>query len=223
MNKMTHCLALPLLLVALGCDVDPFCIFCPDGPSRDGGPSRDATRPEGGREGCIPTPEECNAVDDDCDDEIDEDVTGTGAVCGVDEGPCETGIQACQDGHGQNLEASKRAGEVRRTYLRKGCNIGGRCASEVGSCQRHDGDVRHMSEKRAVTKPRALSLLRKREGAHDARGITKGQVGCRLAPHHRRHFTKERFIPHADSRKRVDNIGDITRPELGGVFLLRNS
>ena len=80
-----------------------------------------------------------------------------------------------------------------------------------------------MSEKRAVTQSRALSLLRKREGANYARCITKGQIGCRLAPHHRRHFTKECFVPDADSRESIDDVGDVAGAQLGSILCLRNT
>ncbi|HRI72005.1 MAG TPA: MopE-related protein, partial [Polyangium sp.] len=44
-------------------------------------------------------PEACNGVDDDCDGVIDNNATGVGAQCGqTNVGPCEYGMQQCQNG-----------------------------------------------------------------------------------------------------------------------------
>ena len=45
-----------------------------------------------------PETEECNAIDDNCDGDIDEDFTGSGAICGIDTGVCQTGTQICTGG-----------------------------------------------------------------------------------------------------------------------------
>ncbi|HEU0035142.1 MAG TPA: MopE-related protein [Kofleriaceae bacterium] len=48
---------------------------------------------------CIPAPESCNDLDDDCDTRIDEDFTDKGAACTAGEGACATdGHYVCQAG-----------------------------------------------------------------------------------------------------------------------------
>ncbi len=45
----------------------------------------------------LPTVEDCNNLDDDCDTETDEGLT-SGATCGTDEGECEAGTNRCVSG-----------------------------------------------------------------------------------------------------------------------------
>jgi hypothetical protein len=44
-----------------------------------------------------PTDEECNGLDDDCDEDVDEGLVG-GDVCGTDVGECTAGTEQCVDG-----------------------------------------------------------------------------------------------------------------------------
>ena len=45
-----------------------------------------------------PTVEVCNGKDDDCDGQIDNDITGIGAACGNATPPCSAGVTACVGG-----------------------------------------------------------------------------------------------------------------------------
>ena len=83
-----------LLLLAAGCDLEPYCLNCPsaggdgglagDGSVRDG----QVVRPDGGGDAgvCVPLDEElCNEEDDDCDGTVDEgfDLTSDPRNCGA--------------------------------------------------------------------------------------------------------------------------------------------
>ncbi len=48
--------------------------------------------------GVGPSPELCNASDDDCDGTVDEGDPEAGALCGTDEGRCAPGVQECRMG-----------------------------------------------------------------------------------------------------------------------------
>lgn len=48
--------------------------------------------------GVGPTAETCNAIDDDCDTMVDEQVPGEGVACGSGMGPCSDGMTKCIDG-----------------------------------------------------------------------------------------------------------------------------
>ncbi len=43
-----------------------------------------------------PKPEICDGKDNDCDGTIDDNISGSGAACGVDTGACQKGTMACQ-------------------------------------------------------------------------------------------------------------------------------
>jgi hypothetical protein len=94
-----------------GCEVDPYCLFCP--PADDGGPDAgDAdAAPDGGDAGhdadqdfeCNPDAEEvCNGRDDDCDDEVDEgfDLSSDPRNCGACGVACNlpNAFNGCVDG-----------------------------------------------------------------------------------------------------------------------------
>lgn len=51
--------------------------------------------------GVGPTVETCNAIDDDCDGKIDEEVPGVGDTCGGGTGPCGEGTMRCIEGQMQ--------------------------------------------------------------------------------------------------------------------------
>ena len=48
--------------------------------------------------GAGPTAEQCNAIDDDCDAKVDEQVPGEGVACGGGTGPCSGGMTKCISG-----------------------------------------------------------------------------------------------------------------------------
>jgi hypothetical protein len=100
----------------LGCEIDPYCVSCPEG-ELDAGGGRDALELDVGRPDapvvCVPGAEErCNAADDDCDERIDEgiDLDTSLEHCGACDrvcapsgafGRCEAGacrIDACDVG-----------------------------------------------------------------------------------------------------------------------------
>jgi len=45
-----------------------------------------------------PVPEQCNALDDDCDGAVDEELPRAGESCGSDEGQCQRGVSGCVHG-----------------------------------------------------------------------------------------------------------------------------
>ena len=46
----------------------------------------------------VPSNEDCNGLDDDCDGATDEALPGIGDVCGSNAGDCRPGVRACADG-----------------------------------------------------------------------------------------------------------------------------
>jgi hypothetical protein len=86
-----RCLALVALL--------PSCILIDDFDFEEADGPPDAAVPGEGNDGCTPSPEVCNGVDDDCDGTTDEDPTecafeNASTACG----PGGCGIGACQEG-----------------------------------------------------------------------------------------------------------------------------
>jgi hypothetical protein len=59
--------------------------------------------------GDLPSPEQCDNVDNDCDTNVDEGDPGGGARCGTDVGECISGAERCVDGA---LECVGAVGEV---------------------------------------------------------------------------------------------------------------
>jgi hypothetical protein len=65
------------------------------GPDMDQGPGpMEAAATEGYV--CVPQSEICNGVDDDCDGEVDNGLSG--GICGTDVGECKTGTLLCEEG-----------------------------------------------------------------------------------------------------------------------------
>ncbi len=95
----------------LGCQAEISSIGAPDGFVIDGRASDVAAADGGGGErdaggdagppACVPTAEQCNGVDDDCDGTVDEGCacsSGESRPCGSDVGQCAQGTQGCSDG-----------------------------------------------------------------------------------------------------------------------------
>lgn len=95
-------------------EAGPLGPFCMDGEERFCYPGPDGTKNVGlchaGRETCseevfgpcegmvVPSQEDCNGLDDDCDGQVDEEclcTSGDTQACGTDLGECEPGSQAC--------------------------------------------------------------------------------------------------------------------------------
>ncbi len=85
-----------------------------------------------------PAAEECNGQDDDCDGEVDEDLS---RACGTDEGACRQGTQACRDGRWGQCEGA--VGPQQETCNNADDDCNGQvddippvpCGSDVGLCQ----------------------------------------------------------------------------------------
>jgi len=96
MRLISYCatqLPLAFTILIAGCEVDPYCLFCPDGA---------VPIPEdAGFDGCFEgAPERCNGRDDDCDGEIDEgiDLSSDPEACGGCGNVCdlEAAVPRCE-------------------------------------------------------------------------------------------------------------------------------
>ena len=100
----------------------------------------------------LPEPEECNAVDDDCDGTTDEDVPGVGAACAAGEGTCRReGTMAClgsilwcsaspgapatETCNGLDDDCDGITDDVEAAGMDPG--VGDVCSAGVGGCQRN--------------------------------------------------------------------------------------
>ncbi|MDQ3031361.1 MAG: VWA domain-containing protein [Myxococcota bacterium] len=94
-------------------------------------------------EGAVgPTPELCNALDDDCDGAIDDEIP-VGAACGTDVGECIPGINVCDSATGM-LVCSGEVGPAAEvcnlldddcdTRIDEGLADAGPCGSDEGEC-----------------------------------------------------------------------------------------
>ena len=81
------------MLALAACDDETSPTMVEDAETRPDA-SIDAALPDMG--GCVPSPEICNEIDDDCDDAIDEGFDALGQPCTVEEGTCASeGVFAC--------------------------------------------------------------------------------------------------------------------------------
>jgi hypothetical protein len=101
-------------------------------------------------DGVLPTAEECNGLDDDCDgstDEVCDCIAGESRPCGTDEGECEAGTQTCQAGAwsecqgavGPTAEECNGLDDDCDGTTDEGCACttgeSRPCGSDVGACQ----------------------------------------------------------------------------------------
>ena len=98
--------------------------------------------------GCIPETEECNGLDDDCDNQIDESALGTGIACTVGVGSCRVASTVICDGSGVlSCDAQPSAPSTEQCDgLDNDCDgrsdedfttLGQRCVAGVGECRRY--------------------------------------------------------------------------------------
>ena len=97
---------------------------------------------------CVPTTEQCNGRDDDCDGRTDEGFPGTGEACMAGEGACaRPGVQVCDDAGGVVCDAvpGEAAVELCASGRDEDCDgavdegfemLGSACRAGVGACER---------------------------------------------------------------------------------------
>ena len=66
---------------------------------------------------CVQRDEECNGLDDDCDSQIDEEISGCcthgiSRTCGLDVGSCTVGTQSCENGEWSRCDGRQPSDEV---------------------------------------------------------------------------------------------------------------
>jgi hypothetical protein len=120
----------------------------PDAPDADDAGTEDAGDAEvllDVSPGCVPTPERCNSLDDDCDGRVDEDFD-LGGVCNVGVGACfRSGVRVCDGLDGWTCSVEPGAASQERCNERDDdCDgetdedfaLGGPCARGEGACLR---------------------------------------------------------------------------------------
>ena len=89
----------------------------------------------------LPTQEECNGLDDDCDTETDEGLAEVGRQCGQDEGECTQGVLACL--HGALLcQGSQPAVPERCNGLDDDCDGATDEDEDTGGCSCFEAETR---------------------------------------------------------------------------------
>ena len=182
---------LVVVAVVQGCAVDPSGIPAsgePDGavdlgvsPSDlgdgDGGPADVGPPPD--MPDCVPSPETCNGINDDCDLAIDEDVT-VGMACDGDGDGCMDGRTACLGGTERCLDEPEQVGfacdgtdaddvaEGRWECLGTALFCSGDCLSTAETCNRRDDDCNGQVDEGGVCSDEADSCRLIRRGDTDA-------------------------------------------------------